>query len=97
MTCRAAVTAVAIACAVATAGCGLGAGKATSGVVTLTVTRDFGTAPVGSVTERSIPGSQTVMQMLERSIQGHDAYGGGFVESVDGLSGGSHDSTGSTT
>ena len=89
MTCRAAVTAVAIACAVAIAGCGLGAGKATSGVVTLTVTRDFGTAPVGSVTENSIPGSQTVMRMLERSFKVTTRYSGGFVESIDGHAGSS--------
>ncbi len=89
MTCRAAVTAVAIACAVAIAGCGLGAGKATTGVVTLTVTRDFGTGPVGSVTERSIPGSQTVMRMLERSFKVTTRYSGGFVESIDGHAGSS--------
>jgi hypothetical protein len=89
MTCRAAVTAVAIACAVAIAGCGLGAGKATSGVVTLTVTRDFGTAPVGSMTEKSIPGSQTVMRMLERSFKVTTRYSGGFVESIDGHAGSS--------
>ncbi len=87
MTCRAAITAVAIACAVAIAGCGLGAGKSTSGAVTLTVTRGFGTAPVGSVTEKSIPGSQTVMRMLERSFKVTTRYSGGFVESIDGQGG----------
>ncbi|MFZ0970850.1 MAG: DUF4430 domain-containing protein, partial [Solirubrobacteraceae bacterium] len=89
MTSRAALTAIAIVCAVATAGCGLGAGKATSGVVTLTVTRNFGTAPVGSVTEKSIPGSQTVMRMLERSFKVTTRYSGGFVESIDGHAGSS--------
>ena len=86
---RAAVTAVAIASAIAIAGCGLGAGKSTSGVVTLTVTRGFGTAPVGAATEKSIPGSQTVMRMLERSFKITTRYGGGFVESIDGHAGGS--------
>jgi Domain of unknown function (DUF4430) len=89
MTSRAALTAIAIACTIATAGCGLGAGKATSGVVTLTVTRDFGTAPVGSVTEKSIPGSQTVMRMLERSFKVTTRYSGGFVQSIDGHAGSS--------
>ena len=89
MTRRAATTAVAIACVVAIAGCGLGAGKSTSGVVTLTVTRDFGTAPVGSVTEKSIPGSQTVMRMLERSFKVTTRFSGGFVESIDGHAGSS--------
>ena len=86
---RAAFTAVAIASALAIAGCGLGAGKATSGVVTLTVTRDFGTAPVGSVSEKSIPGSQTVMRMLERSFKVTTRYSGGFVQSIDGHAGSS--------
>jgi hypothetical protein len=78
--------AAAIAVAVAAAGCGLGAGKGTSSV-TLTVTRGFGTATVGSITERHVPGSETVMRLLERSFRVGTRYGGGFVESIDGLSG----------
>jgi Domain of unknown function (DUF4430) len=89
MTGRAASTAIAIVCTIAVAGCGLGAGKSTSGVVTLSVTRDFGTAPVGSVSEKSIPGSQTVMRMLERSFKVTTRYSGGFVESIDGQAGSS--------
>jgi hypothetical protein len=89
MTRRAVLTAIAIASAVAIAGCGLGAGKPTSGVVTLTVTRGFGTAPVGSTTEKTIPGSQTVMRMLERSFKVTTRYGGGFVQSIDGQTGSS--------
>jgi Domain of unknown function (DUF4430) len=85
---RPAVTAVAIACAVAIAGCGLGAGKGTSGV-TLTVTRDFGTVPVGSAADRRVAGSQTVMRLLERSFKVTTRYGGGFVESIAGQSGAS--------
>jgi Domain of unknown function (DUF4430) len=89
MTSRAAATAIAIACAIAIAGCGLGAGKSTSGVVTLTVTRGFGAAPVGAVTEKSIPGSQTVMRLLEGSFNVSTRYSGGFVESIDGHAGSS--------
>jgi hypothetical protein len=84
MTRRAAVTAIAIVSTIAIAGCGLGPGKPTSGGVTLTVTRGFGTAPVGTVTEKSIPGSQTVMRMLERPFKVTTRYGGGFVQSIDG-------------
>jgi len=54
VTLRVAATASAIAAAVALAGCGLGAGKGTSDVA-LTVTRDFGTVPVGSTLERQAP------------------------------------------
>lgn len=76
----------AIAVAVAVAGCGLGAGKGTSDVA-LSVTRDFGSVSVGSVSEHQVPGSQTVMRMLERSFRIKTRYGGGFVESINGLSG----------
>jgi hypothetical protein len=76
----------ALAASVALAGCGLGAGKGTSGV-TLTVTRDFGTVPVGGVADRHVAGSQTVMRLLERSFRVTTRYGGGFVQSIAGLSG----------
>ena len=82
-----AATAGAIAAvAVALAGCGLGAGKGTSDVA-LTVTRDFGTVPVGSAAERQVPGSQTVMRLLERAFRVTTRYGGGFIESINGLRG----------
>ncbi|MBV9335171.1 MAG: DUF4430 domain-containing protein [Solirubrobacterales bacterium] len=81
-----ALTAGAIVAAVALAGCGLGAGKGTSGV-TLTVTRDFGGAPVASVAAGHVAGAQTVMRMLERSFRVTTRYGGGFVQSINGLSG----------
>src|SRR5579884_4281304 len=75
--------------AVATAtGCGLGPGRGTSNV-SLTVTRAFGQAPVAAVTERSVPGSETVMRMLTRNFHVATRYGGGFVESINGLSGSS--------
>jgi hypothetical protein len=81
-----AATAGAIAVAVALAGCGLGAGKGTSDVA-VTVTRDFGAAPVGSANEAHVPGSQTVMRLLERSFHVTTRFGGGFVQSIDGRSG----------
>ena len=86
MTPKFAALATAIAVALAVAGCGLGAGKGTSDVA-VTVTRDFGSVPVGSVLERSVPGSQTVMRLLERSFRVSTRYGGGFGESINGLSG----------
>ena len=86
---RAALTAIAIASRDRDRRLRPGRRKSTSGVVTLTVTRGFGTAPVGSATEQSIPGSQTVMRMLERSFKVTTRYGGGFVESIDGQAGSS--------
>jgi len=88
MSARAAVTAMASASALGIAGCGLGPGPGTSNV-TLTVTRGFGAKAVAQVTERRVPGSETVMRMLERHLQVDTRYGGGFVESIDGLAGSS--------
>ena len=80
-------TAVAIAlllAALAAAGCGLGPGKGV-GDVELTVTRDYGTVPVlrrqlGDLTE-----SDTAMRALERHAEILTRYGGGFVQSIDGV------------
>jgi len=83
---RLAFPACAIAAAVALAGCGLGPGPGTSDV-TITVTRDFGAGTVASITKRRVPGSETVMRMLERALPVTTRYGGGFVESIDGRSG----------
>ena len=70
------------------AGCGLGAGRGTGGV-TLTVTRGFGSSQIASISRAKVPGSETVMRMLERSFRVSTRYGGGFVQSIDGISGGS--------
>jgi hypothetical protein len=81
------LTSIAAALAVAVvAGCGLGPGRGTSNV-SLTVTSDFGSHSVGSITKRQVPGSETVMRMLARSFHIGTRYGGGFVQSIDGLSG----------
>jgi hypothetical protein len=67
-------------------GCGFGPGSGTSGV-SLVVTRGFGGHQIASLTRSHVPGSETVMRMLERSFRVHTRYGGGFVESIDGRSG----------
>ena len=69
-----------------TSGCGLGAGKGTSNV-SLTVTRAFGSQSVGSITRNKVPGSETVMRMLQRSFKVTTRFGGGFVQSIDGIAG----------
>jgi uncharacterized protein DUF4430 len=79
------VIAVVLTAAIA-GGCGLGAGKGTSNV-SLTITRSFGTQAIGAITRKDVPGSETVMRMLERSFKVTTRYGGGFVQSIDGISG----------
>jgi hypothetical protein len=78
--------AIATLLAIASAGCGLGAGRGTSGA-TVTVTSDFGGSKIGGLTEKQVPGSETVMRMLERHFNVGLRYGGGFVQSIDGRSG----------
>ncbi len=73
--------------AVALAGCGLGAGSAPT-AVKLTVTRDFGTQVVRSESAPKARGEETVMSLLMRNATVSTRYGGGFVQSIDGDSGG---------
>lgn len=82
-------TAVAIAllgAALAAAGCGVGAG-ADAGEVELTVTRDFGAERVAPPLREPVSESDTVMRVLDRSFEIETAYGGRFVQSIDGLAG----------
>ncbi len=80
-------TAVAIAllgAALATAGCGLGPGEGV-GEVTLTVTRDYGAEPMLRPVAEEASESDSVMRVLERSADISTRYGGGFVQSIEGL------------
>ncbi len=72
-------------CAVAVVGCGLGPGK-DEGDVSLTVSRDYGTKVLVEKTD-SIKESDTVMRVLDRNADITTRYGGGFVQSIDGISG----------
>jgi hypothetical protein len=74
--------------AVAAAGCGLGAGESEGGSVSLTVTRDFGTRRVGADSRGGIPGGETVMRLLQRKFDVETRYGGGFVQTINGVAGG---------
>lgn len=80
--------AAAVVLVVALAGCGLGAGRAPS-AITLTVTRDFGAQAVRSPSPPRVRGQETVMSLLMRNATVSTRYGGGFVQSIDGSSGGS--------
>jgi hypothetical protein len=72
-------------CAMAVAGCGLGPGE-DQGDVSLTVSRDYGGKVLAQKTD-SIHESDTVLRVLDRNTVITTRYGGGFVQSIDGLSG----------
>ena len=84
---RGAATA-ALALALAAVGCGLGAGKAPSAVGLrrdARLRRDASCARWGAPQAR---GQETVMSLLTRNATVATRYGGGFVQSIDGLAGG---------
>jgi hypothetical protein len=69
------------------ASCGFGPGTA-PGAIQLTVTREFGAAAVGRQGPPRVRGQETVMSLLMRNHRVRTRYGGGFVQSIDGRSGG---------
>ena len=79
----------AVALGAAAAGCGLGPGE-DAGSIELTVSRDRG-AEVLRDEPVEIDESDTVLRALDRSAELETRYGGGFVQSIDGLAGGSED------
>jgi hypothetical protein len=52
------------------------------------VTRDFGGQQLHRVAGLTVHGQETVMSLLVRNYSVGTRFGGGFVESIDGLSGG---------
>lgn len=80
----------ALACAAAVAlpaGCGLGEGDEQAGGATLRVTRDFGRAELGSADTETLREGGTVMRFLRSKFDVETRFGGGFVQSIDGLAG----------
>jgi len=73
--------------AVALSGCGLGAGTAPTGVQ-LTVSEDFGAHVLPGAGPVKTVGQETVMSLLLRGYNVKTRYAGGFVEGVNGISGG---------
>src|SRR5204862_4996638 len=84
---RGLAAAAALACAVAVAGCGLGPGPSSSGTASLTVTRDYGSKALVGAEDTDPPESDTVIRLLDREADITTRYGGGFVQSIEGLSG----------
>jgi hypothetical protein len=70
--------------ALAAAGCGIGPGSGV-GEVSLTVTRDYGAEAMQPPTTDEASESDTVMRVLDRGSEVTTRYGGGFVQSIDGL------------
>jgi hypothetical protein len=69
-------------------GCGLGAGEERSGAgADLRVTRDFGHELLLAESGLRIRDDETVMRLLKRNADVETRFGGGFVQSIDGLSG----------
>ena len=68
-------------------GCGLGPGPASVGTATLTVTREYGTTSLDAASEDDPSESETVLRFLDRNADITTRYGGGFVQSIDGLAG----------
>ncbi len=79
--------AAALICAVAAAGCAFGPGAASEGDATLTVTRDYGSESLVAAKQADPPESETVMRFLDSEAKLTTRYGGGFVQSIDGLAG----------
>jgi len=70
--------------ALAAAGCGIGPGESV-GEVKLTVTRDYGSAPVLSLEAVEVNESDSVMRVLDREADLSTRYSGAFVEAIEGL------------
>ncbi len=66
-------------------GCGLGPGEGSEGEATLRVTRDYGSELLANASESDPDGSETVIRFLDREAEITTRYGGGFVQSIDGL------------
>lgn len=77
----------AVLAALLAAGCGAGAGQQ-AGNVELLVTRDYGADELLRLPEPEQAGGETVMRLLQRNADVTTRYGGGFVQSIDGLAGG---------
>jgi len=72
----------------ATSGCGFGEGESSAGEAELRVTRDYGAEVLLDATVTDPPESETVMRALDTEADVETRFGGGFVQSIDGLAGG---------
>ncbi|MEX2414137.1 MAG: DUF4430 domain-containing protein, partial [Thermoleophilaceae bacterium] len=88
MTARRLALACLAAVAAALSGCALGSGDERAGAgVDLRVTRDFGRELLVSKAGLTIREDQTAMRLLRANADVETRFGGGFVQSIDGLAG----------
>jgi len=78
---------LALLAATALSGCGLGPGDEPADT-RLTVTDGFGARPLQRIQAPEVGGEETVMRLLQRNANVGTRFGGGFVQSIDGRSGG---------
>ena len=74
-------------CCLALAGCGLGEGAEREGGAEVRVTRDFGGERLGAARTDAVREGETVMRLLRSRFDVETRYGGGFVQSIDGVAG----------
>jgi hypothetical protein len=81
---------LAVLAALVLAGCGPGAGSSSDAPtdVNVVVSRDFGAKELRDVDVSKVKSGDTVMRLLERRLAVETRYGGGFVQSLEGLAGG---------
>jgi Domain of unknown function (DUF4430) len=81
---------LALAAVAALAGYGLGAGAEPTDT-RLTVTDGYGARPLERLEAPQVRGEETVMRLLQRNAKVATRYGGGFVQSINGVAGGRED------
>ena len=70
------------------AACGFGPGKESDGGARIEVTRDFGQEFLGGTARiANVNDGDTVMRFLEKTHEVETSFGGGFVDSIDGVKG----------
>jgi Domain of unknown function (DUF4430) len=79
--------AILAAAAFAAGGCGFGPGDESEGEATLTVTRAYGSETMVEAIQEGPPESETVIRFLDREAEIATRYGGGFVQSIEDVSG----------
>jgi hypothetical protein len=84
---RAALCVLGVLAAACLAACGAGAGEP-SADARLLVTRDFGRTVLVRDEHPQVRGADTVMRLIQRNAKVTTRYGGGFVQTIDGLAGG---------